>query len=127
MTKTRQVLLILAASVFVTIVAQARAETEGRYGEKLKFVKDAKIMFPDFALEYSGQHRTSSAKYPRGFLFYDFLATVEGGTAKFSWSSGTGDIGPVGFEINHKRFSLELKHSDKLGPLKDDQLVVWKL
>ena len=127
MTKTRQLFLILVAAIFVAMAAQASANTAGHYGEKLQFTKGVKMTLPDFVLEYTGQHRQSSEKYPRGFLFYDFVASVEGGTVKFSWSSGTGDIGPVGFEIKQKRFSLELQRSDKLGPLKNDQLVVWKL
>lgn len=111
---------------FLLADAHASRVMDGRYGEKVKFTKGTKIVFPDFVLEYLGQRRESSQKYPRGFLFCDFAATVEGGSVKFSWSDGTGDIGPVAFEIIQKRFSLELKRSDKLGPLKDDQLVVWK-
>jgi hypothetical protein len=113
--------------ISVALQACSAGDSSAAYGEKVKFTKGEKITFPDFVLEYSGQHRQSSEKYPRGFLFYDFVASAEGGPVKFSWSSGTGDIGPVGFEVKQKRFSLELKRSDKLGPLKDDQLVVWKL
>ena len=43
-----------------------------------------------------------------------------------SWSSGTGDIGPVEFEIGDKRFLLELRHSDELGKLNENELVIWK-
>jgi hypothetical protein len=42
-----------------------------------------------------------------------------------SWSSGTGDIGPVQFEIDGKRFLLELRQSDKLGKLQGNELVIW--
>jgi hypothetical protein len=100
---------------------------DGRYGEKMKFAKRIRIAFPDFVLEYTGQRRETSEKYPRGFLFYDFKATLEGVSVPFSWSSGTGDIGPASFKVKESSFSLELKHSDKLGPLKEDELVVWKL
>jgi hypothetical protein len=41
-----------------------------------------------------------------------------------SWSSGTGDIGPTIFHVGNEQFWLELKRSDKLGKLKDDELVV---
>ncbi len=75
--------------------AHADRTFDGRYGEKLKFAKNVKIAFPDFTLEYTGQRRETSEKYPRGFLFYDFKATFEGGSVPFSWSSGTGDIGPA--------------------------------
>lgn len=99
---------------------------DGRYGEKMKFAKNIKIAFPDFVLEYVGQHLQSSEKYPRGFLIYDFKATCDGASVPFSWTSGTGDIGPAVFKVKESSFSLELKRSDKLGPLKEDELVVWK-
>jgi hypothetical protein len=118
-------LLFLLGTSFLT-VAQADRTAEGRYGEKVKFAEHAKIAFPDFTLEYVGQHRESSPKYPRGFLFYDFVSKFKGGSVQFSWTSGTGDIGPAGFGINQTHFALELKRSDKLGPLKEDELVVWK-
>jgi hypothetical protein len=119
--------LIFLLGAFLLIDVHADRTFDGRYGEKMKFAKNVRIAFPDFVLEYTGQRRESSANYPRGFLFYDFAAKSEGGDVKVSWSSGTGDIGPVEFAINQKRFSLELKRSDKLGPLKEDELVVWKL
>lgn len=101
-------------------------ESTAAYGRKVKFAKGDKIAFPDFVLEYVGQHRQNSPKYPRGFLFYDFAAKFGGAAAYFSWTSGTGDIGPAEFGVNQTRFALELKRSDKLGPLRDDELVVWK-
>jgi hypothetical protein len=41
-----------------------------------------------------------------------------------SWSSGTGDIGPALFRVGSKQFALELSRSDKLGPLKANELVI---
>jgi hypothetical protein len=114
------------AIVLLSVATPALLGGEARYGDKVKFSKGTRIVFPDFVLEYIGQHRESSEKYPRGFLFYDFFASTNGGGKRVSWSGGTGDIGPVGFALNDKRFSLELKRSDKLGPLKDDELVAWK-
>jgi len=43
-----------------------------------------------------------------------------------SWTSGTGLIGPMDFEIGGKHYQLELRHSDKLGKLNDDELVIWQ-
>ena len=126
MIKFSQLLVIIFVTAFAAMAAQAGAETGAAYGTKVKFAKGHKIAFPDASLEYVGQHRTSSEKYPRGFLFYDFKATIDGRPVAFSWSSGTGDIGPARFGAGAHRFSLELKRSDKLGPLKDDELVVWK-
>jgi len=30
------------------------------------------------------------------------------------------------FEIGGKHYQLELRHSDKLGKLNDDELVIWQ-
>jgi hypothetical protein len=64
--------------------------------------------------------------YPRGFLYYDFKVRTANIEKAVSWSSGTGDIGPVQFEIAGKHYQLELRHSDKLGKLKDNELVIWQ-
>ena len=43
-----------------------------------------------------------------------------------SWTTGTGVIDPTDFEIDGKRYLLELRHSDKLGKLQDNELVIWQ-
>ena len=104
----------------------AAPEQKASYGARVKYRADEKIEFPDFTIEYIGERRQSAPAYPRGFLYYDFkvrTATIE---KVVSWSSGTGDIGPVEFEIGGKRFLLELRASDKLGKLKENELVIWK-
>ncbi len=104
------------------------ANPTGDYGRKANFAKGQKIAFPDFVLEYLGQHRQASPQYPRGFLFYDFVAKTANGSVPFSWTSGTGEIAPAAFSVTHTRsFALELKRSDKLGPLKENELVIWKI
>ena len=37
-----------------------------------------------------------------------------------------GDIGPAPFAVSGRRFLLELKRSDRLGPLKADELAVTR-
>ena len=43
-----------------------------------------------------------------------------------SWTTGTGVIDPTNFEIDGKHYQLELHRSDKLGKLKDNELVIWQ-
>jgi hypothetical protein len=43
-----------------------------------------------------------------------------------SWTTGTGIIDPTDFEFDGKRYHLELSHSEKLGKLKDNELVIWQ-
>jgi len=73
-----------------------------------------------------GEHCKTLPVYPRGFLYYDFKVS-KGKTEKVvSWTTGTGVIDPTDFEIDGKRYQLELRHSDKLGKLKENNLVVWQ-
>ena len=96
------------------------------YGTRVKYASGKKIEFPDFTIEYVGEHRTTTPVYPRGFLYYDFKVS-KGKTEKtVSWTSGTGLIGPVQFEIGGKNYQLELRHSNKLGNLNDNELVIWQ-
>jgi hypothetical protein len=75
-------------------------------------------------LTYAGDRRVVPKQFPRGFLYYDFRVTSAHGTQTISWSSGTGDIGPVLFQVDGQRYALELQISDKLGKLKENELVV---
>ena len=43
-----------------------------------------------------------------------------------SWSAGIGDIGPALFELGGHTYRLELRQSDALGRLADDELVLWQ-
>jgi hypothetical protein len=96
------------------------------YGTRVKYGTGKKIEFPDFTIEYVGERRTTSPVYPRGFLYYDFKVS-KGKTEKtVSWTSGTGLIGPMQFEIAGKHYQLELRHSNKLGNLNDNELVIWQ-
>jgi hypothetical protein len=101
------------------------SEQKAAYGTRVKCRPGEKIEFPDFTIDYVGERRQSTPAYPRGFLYYDFKVRTANIEKVVSWSSGTGDIGPVAFEIGGKRFLLELRRSDKLGKLQDNELVIW--
>jgi len=94
------------------------------YGTKVSFTKARPLRFPDFTLEYSGERRLPSERFPRGFANYDFIASTASERITVSWSAGTGDIGPAIFTIARKQFCLELVMSDTLGRLKPDELVI---
>ena len=115
--KTLTVLFLLLA---VTVQA-------ADYGVKTRFAKGKALTFPDCELVFAGTRKVSSPVYPRGFLFYDFKVASGGKSVDVSWSSGTGDIGPRTFDVNGKKFILELSKSDAFkGWLKDDELVLWR-
>ena len=102
----------------------AASEQKASYGTHVKYRAGQKIEFPDFIVECVGERRKSIPVYPRGFFYYDFKVNNGKAGKVVSWTTGTGDIGPVEFEIGGKRFLLELRHSDKLGKLKENELVI---
>ena len=94
------------------------------FGAKVAYKKETPLQFGGFTLTYAGERRVVPEKFPRGMTFYDFRVTSAAGNQTISWSSGTGDIGPTIFKVGSEQFWLELKRSDKLGKLKDNELVV---
>jgi len=95
------------------------------YGQKVRFARSQPLQFPDFTLTSLGERHETLAYFPAGITFMDFQVgrAAEGFT--ISWSSGTGDIGPTAFAAWGKRYRLELRHSDELGWLGEDELVLW--
>ncbi|MBK8813378.1 MAG: hypothetical protein IPN69_21990 [Acidobacteria bacterium] len=96
------------------------------YGAKTKFAKDAVLDFPDFKLTYLGNRKVPSEHWPNGFNYHDFGIRSRSGERTVSWSSGTGDIGPVEFEADGAKFQLELRFSEGLGKLAENELVITK-
>lgn len=116
------VLLVLVLGSFASSSsAQARAVS---YGARVSFKKARPLRFPDFVLEYAGDRRVASKRYPRGFLNRDFEVSAGSERNVVTWSAGTGDIGPARFTIAGRNFDLELVRSDSLGALKPNELVV---
>jgi hypothetical protein len=111
---------------FLGPVGCGHAEQNASYGTRVKYKAGQKIEFPDFTIEYVGERRKSVSVYPRGFLYYDFKISREKTEKVVSWTAGTGDIAPAQFEIAGKNYQLELRHSDQLGKLKDNELVIWQ-
>lgn len=96
------------------------------YGTKVRFKKDAVLVFPDFDLTYLGRRHVEAPKFKPGFNHEDFRVSRGKESTTVSWSSGTGLLGPQEFEFAGLWFELELRHHDKLGWLKEDEVVVVK-
>jgi hypothetical protein len=122
-------LLVLLLAFFATAESctAQKAGTLQAYEAKVSFSKGVAVHYADFDLTYAGARKETSKAFPRGFLFHDFNAVQGTKTVTVSWSSGAGDIGPAPFTIGGKQFQLELSHSDKLGRLKEDELVVSRV
>jgi len=104
----------------------AASKQKASYGTRVKYRPGEKIEFPDFTVEYVGERRKTVPVYPRGFLYYDFKVSKGKAEKMVSWTTGTGVIDPTNFEIDGKHYQLELRRSDKLGKLKDNELVIWQ-
>lgn len=104
----------------------AASEQKAAYGTRVKYRPGEKIEFPDFMVEYVGQRRKTVPVYPRGFLYYDFKISKGKAEKVVSWTTGTGIIDPTDFEFDGKSYHLELRRSEKLGKLKDNELVIWQ-
>ena len=122
------VFLICSLAAFAAPISCGHAahDDPASYGVRVKYRSGEKIKYSDFMIEYVGERREITQAYPRGFLYYDFKVRTANIEKVVSWSSGTGDIGPVEFEIGGKQFRLELRCSDKLGKLNENELVIWK-
>lgn len=100
------------------------------YDTVVKFSKGEQIKFPDFTLEFTGE-RTETKQFPNGnsitMKFHEFNVTSASSKKQISWSSGMGDIAPLGFEIDGKNFELEMSFSEKLKTkLSENELVIVK-
>jgi hypothetical protein len=115
-----------AILAFAAVLSCGHAEQNASYGTRVKYKANQKIQFPDFTVEYLGERRKSLPVYPRGFLYYDFKIS-RGKTEKMvSWTTGTGIIDPTDFDFDGKPYHLELRRSDRLGKLNDNELVIWQ-
>jgi hypothetical protein len=126
--KNQSTLIFLFSGLlgFSGLVSCGHAGQNPSYGAPVKYQAGQKIEFPDFTVEYLGEHRKGLPVYPRGFLYYDFKLS-RGKTEKMvSWTTGTGIIDPTDFEFGGKHYYLELRRSEKLGILKDNELVIWQ-
>jgi hypothetical protein len=120
------VLLVSGLLVFLTPVSCRHAAQNASYGTRVKYRAGQKIEFPDFTIEYVGERRKTLPVYPRGFLYYDFKVSKGKFEKVISWTTGTGVIDPIDFEIDGGKYQLELRHSDKLGKLNENELVIWQ-
>jgi hypothetical protein len=115
-------LLVLHLSILASYAGDSPGTVA--YGSKVRFGLDRTLRFPDFEMTYLGKRHVTPPQYPRGWWIHDFKVRGKDGEQTVSWSAGTGDIGPTRFKVNGADFQIELSRSDKLGSLRDDELVV---
>jgi hypothetical protein len=117
-------LLIVHPSALAACSHAEESSDTVAYGSKVRFGVDRTVRFPDFQVIYLGKRHVAPPQYPRGWWTYDFKVRGKGGEQTVSWSAGTGDIGPTRFRVDGVDFQIELARSDKLGLLREDEMVV---
>lgn len=102
------------------------------YGQPVEFSLTKEIKFPDFTVRFLGTRREISKVYTRGFLYYDFeISSNKGSKVTASWSAGTGELGPIEFSLDDKKYFLELRaNSLETDPkkmwLQQNEMIIWK-
>lgn len=93
------------------------------YNTVIVYKEGEKLDFTDFTLEFKGAKVTKTEM--RYFYHYQFLINSGSSEKTIEWSPGTGDIAPRSFEVDGKRYELELQFSEKLKkPLAKDELII---
>ena len=100
------------------------------YDNIVKFDNDVPIKFPDFEMTYVGERKDTSI-FPNGstftFTYNVFKLKNDIKSDSVTWTSGTGEIGPIYFEFSGSKYSIELKYWEKQKKkLDEDELVITK-
>ena len=110
---------LLASAALTALVCAAPGAAP--YGKPVKIAERKPLRFADFTLEHT---RVYPVRGPVQMVYYEFRATRGKESKTFVWSSGTGDIGPAFFSIGGREYWLEMRYADKIGWLKDGEIVV---
>jgi hypothetical protein len=120
--------MIMVLLAFLGIMC-GTVKSDSDYNSVTSFSEGKAIRFPDFTLTFLGI-KDEKKELPNGslnFRFYEFRLTDGINEKTVRWSSGTGDIAPVGFEFGSKDYQLELSYSEKLKKkLNENELVIVK-
>ena len=127
----RNQLLLMLVLMLVALTATACAAlfvpTRAEFGQEIPFASGRVVQYPDFALEYVGQHRVIPEHYPRGFLYYDFRISHGDRAQAVAWTDGTGVIEPADFTFGDGRYTLEVTDRNGLEPFTTGQIVVKRV
>lgn len=112
-------------------IASANSDRNAAYSQWESYGASWKhtLIYPDFTLTFidkvdgpffpgSTEHRMSP--------IYSFQLNKNANGPIVKWSSGTGDIGPVAFTVDGKKFYLEMLRSDLVDDIvPDHKVLIW--
>ncbi len=116
--------LAAAALGLLALSGCCAAYVKALYGEKVVFCKGSPVTFPDFQITFIGDRQQPVPVAKKSIIVHDFEAVAGAEKKTVTWSPGMGLIAPARFQLTGKKFLLELKRSARLGPLKDDEMVI---
>lgn len=124
---------LITIIIFASFLASAGCKSQGKgeYGKPVTFSKDKPVSFSDFDIVYTGETSKKST-FPNGnsFTFHYLNFTVSKGSSskEVQWTSGTGEIYPVPFEFEMKKYTIELRYTEATKTrLDEDEMVITKL
>lgn len=107
-----KIILIAMLNIFNFSCAQKKS-TEITYGQVIKYSKNKPIIYPDFKLTFKGEEEVKIKGTNLIFTYYNFeLETVQE-KKTISWTSGTGVIDPLLFEVAGKKYFIEMKITER--------------
>src|SRR5437762_11661063 len=97
--------IILFVSFFLS--GGCKSQGKGRYGKPVTFSKDKPVSFPDFDIVYTGESSKTST-FPNGnsftFKYQNFTVFKGSDTKLVQWTTGTGIIEPIAFELGGAKY-----------------------
>lgn len=104
----------------------ATHDKEYSYGEKISFLDGEMKKLVDFRIRFLGTRKVESSVYRHGFIYYEFEVVTGAERKKIEWSSGTGDIAPLDFNIGGAQYVLELQQSAVYAGLDQGEMLLWR-
>lgn len=119
---------VLICSVFSSCGSlKASSGNSNQYGKKVYYQDHSPKQYPDFTIKFIGERVEDSPRANFKFTFYDFEVAKGNEKKIVSWSSGTGDIGPLYFNVGGKEYAMEISLSEAYkGFMNDGEMVIWK-
>ena len=118
--------LIILAGALVIFGAYYFFARVHSYNTVVHYWKGITVHYPDFDLTFERKDTKPQATTSADSYTYRFSVADSEGTQYVDWRSGTDDHAPTPFEVNGKKFELELGSSESLGKkaLKENELVI---
>lgn len=121
-------LFIILSSIFGSCVPNIASPD--RFGKKLRFSKNVALDLGEFTITFLDKRTISGSTVPGAAVeftqYFDFKIQNDRVDKIMTWSAENGILRPLRFELDGQKYDLELVRSGKLGPLAEDEIVVWK-